>query len=106
MPPAMRMWFSLTRIASYETDAVIDPAAAADGVLLDGPQPGRRLARVEDRDPGAGDLLDETAREGGDSGQAADEVERGALAGEDRPRRALELGQRRQAPRRRTSRPP
>ena len=72
---------------------MVDPAAAADGVLLEGPQAGRGLARVEDRDAGAGDRVDEATGERGDAGQAAEEVERGSLAGEDRPRGALDLGE-------------
>ena len=93
MPPATRMWFSLMRIAVVQTGAVVRAAAAAHRVLLERAQAGRRLARVEDARGRALGQLDEAARERGDPAQAADEVERDALAGEDRPRRAFDDGE-------------
>ena len=45
-----------------ETHAVVRAAAAADGVLLERAQAGRRLAGVEDRRAGAGDEVDVAAR--------------------------------------------
>ena len=67
---------------------MVRAAAAANRVLLERAQPGRRLAGVEDRRAGARDRVDVAARERGDSGEAAEEIERRALAGEDRARGA------------------
>ena len=73
-----------------EAEAVVRATAAANGVLLERAQPGRRLPGVEDRRAGAFDRVDEAASERGDSGEAAEEVERRALAGEDCTRGACD----------------
>ncbi len=70
-----------------EPDAVVRAAAAADGVLLERAQAGRRLARVEDRRAGALDRVDVAARQRRDAAEAAEQVERSALAGEHGARR-------------------
>ena len=76
--PATARWLSLIRIAVVETEAVVAAAAALDRVLLELPQPGRRLARVEDLGAGSLDRVDEAPRERGDAGQAAEDVQRRA----------------------------
>src|SRR5436190_1428041 len=68
--------------AVVEARAVVATAAAADGVLLQRPQTGRRLARVEDRRSGALGQLDEAAREGSDAAETGEEVERDSFAAE------------------------
>ena len=81
--------------AVEQADAVVAPAAAAHGVLLREPQPRNGLARVEERAACAGELLDVAARRGRRGGQRLQEVESGALAGEQRARRAVGLEQQR-----------
>ena len=75
-----------------ETGAMVAAATAADGVLLEGAQPGSRLARVEDRRAGAVDEIDERARERRHAAQSADEVDGDALSAENGARVALDLG--------------
>ncbi len=65
--------------------AVVDAAAAPHGVLLERAQPGRRLAGVADARAGAVDRVDPGGGERRDAGQVAQQVERGALGGEQRP---------------------
>ena len=74
-----------------KTHAVIAAAAAPHGILLRRAQAREGLAGVEDRAAGAGDRGGEAARLGGGRGEELQEVERSALAGEDRPGRALDL---------------
>ena len=62
-----------------EPEAVVAAAAAADGVLLKGAQPGRGLAGADDAGAVWRDSGDEVARGGGDAAEAAQEVERDAL---------------------------
>ena len=64
-----------------------DAAAGPHRGLLQRPQPGQGLAGVPDPAAVAGGV-DEPAGERGDAREVAEEVERGALAGEDRPQRA------------------
>ena len=66
--------------------AMVDTATGPDRGLLERAQAGRRLAGVPDagvrrRSPGR---VDEPARERGDAREVAEEVQRGALRGEDR----------------------
>src|SRR5690606_28025052 len=84
-----------------EPGAVVRTAADGDRVLLEVAQTRRRLAGVEDRRPAAGDGVDEAPGHRRDAGQALQEVQRDALAGEDRrgiavdrrdDRAGLELG--------------
>ena len=94
-PPASRMWLSLIRIASNSPTRWLVAPPARDRVLLERPQRRRRLARVEDRDAPAG-RVDEPARARGDAGQPLQEIERRALADEQRARRSVD---RRRSPR-------
>ena len=71
-----------------EVEPVVRPAAAADGVLLQVPQPGRGLARVEQRGAGPVELGDAAGRQRGDAREPAEQVQRGPLAREDGPGRA------------------
>ena len=73
-----------------QAEAVVRPAARGDRGLLERAQPRRRLARVEDPRAGALDLADRARGRGRDARQAAEEVQRRALGGQDRPRRALD----------------
>ena len=73
---------------------MVAAAAHAHGVLLERAQAGRRLARAGDARPGAGDGVDDAAGGGGDAAQPAEEVERRALAGEQRRARAAHVGER------------
>ena len=68
-----------------QVEAVVDAAAAADGVLIQRAQAGDGLAGVEDFGLGfgGGDGADEFVGEGGDAGHALHEVEDDALGGED-----------------------
>ena len=70
--------------------AVIDAAAAGDGVLLEQAQARRRLASVLDGDARAPDRVHHRRRRRRDAGQAAEQVEHHALAGQQRARAARE----------------
>ena len=63
---------------------MVRAAAAANGVFLQVAQAGRRLPCVEDDAVGARRGLYITRCQGGDAGEALDEVERRALPREDR----------------------
>ena len=73
---------------------MVGAAAGADGVLLERAQARRGLAGVEDARARALDRRDVAGGERGDPGQAAEEVERHALAGEDRGGGPVQLGER------------
>ena len=92
-PPAATTWLSLTSASSDERHPVVDPAAAAHGVLLQRPQQRRRLAGVADPRAGAGDGVDPRPGRRRDAGQVAQQVERGPLAGQQRRRRAADAHQ-------------
>ena len=77
-----------------EAEAVIEAAAAAHGVFLERAQPRRGLARAADARAVAGGAADEFMRRGRDAGQMAEKVERHALGGEHRARRAGDRHQR------------
>src|SRR5207247_8767649 len=64
-------------------EAMVLPASALDGVLLEKAHAGDGLARIENRAAGAVDRVDEPARERGDARQVLHEVERRALGLED-----------------------
>ena len=88
-PPAATMWLSLMRTA-LEVVAVVVRAAAAHRVALERAQAGRGLARVGDaRAAPWRQRVDVRARERGDAAHALHEVQRRALAREERPRAAL-----------------
>src|SRR5690606_5724135 len=81
----------LDQDAVVEGHPVVGAAARTDGVLLDGPQRGRRLAGVEDRDA-PGSRVHVPACECGNAAEALHEVERGALGDQQRRRAAVHLG--------------
>lgn len=87
------MWFSLIRKASWQAHAVIAAAAHPHRVLLRPAQSGDGLAGVEHGDPGAGGEVAVAARRGGGAGQRLQQVERGALAGEQGAGVALQFAQ-------------
>ena len=65
-----------------EAEAVVHPAPAAHGVLLQQPQARQRLAGVADPGAGAGDGVDPGRGGRGDAGEVAEQVERGPFGGE------------------------
>ena len=69
---------------------MVHPAAAAHRVLLQRAQPRQRLAGVADPGAGAGDGVDPGPGRGGDAGQVGEQVQRGALGGQDAGGRAGE----------------
>jgi len=75
-----------------EPHPVVHRAALPGRVLLEGAQPGGRLAGVEDLGLGALDGLDEPRGEAGDAAQMLEEVERHPLAAEHGAGRAEEPG--------------
>ena len=77
-----------------EIRAMVRAAAAGDGELVEPPQARRGLARVEDLDARALDRRDVPAGGGGDARHPLQQVERGALGGQDRAGRALDPGDR------------
>ena len=64
------------------------PPPAATAAFSSPPQPGRRLAGVEDAWRRSGDRLDVAGGQRRDPGEVAEEVERGPLGGEQRAGRA------------------
>ena len=75
-----------------EAHPVVRATTTAHGPLLRDPQPGRRLAGVEDDRAGARDGVHVPARERRDAGQPAQQVERQPLTGEHGTGGALEAG--------------
>ena len=75
-----------------QAEAVVHTSAAADRIAFERAQPGCRLARVEDRGAGSLDEIDVPRCERCDPAEAAEDVERGSLAGEDRACGALDRG--------------
>src|SRR5205085_7543529 len=69
-----------------QPEPMVRPAAGAHRVLLQFAERWRRFAGVEDRDAAAGGV-DETPRQRRNAAEPLEKVERGALAGEERPRR-------------------
>ena len=88
-PPARAAWFSLIRIASYRPARWLVAPPAATAAFSSVPQPGRRLAGVEDHRSAGSDRL----RHGPDAAgghrrharQPLQEVQRGPLARQQRP---------------------
>ena len=66
-----------------EADSVVGAAAGEDGLFFEEAQSWGSFAGVEDPRLGMGDGLDVLVGEGGDAGQALEEVERGAFCGEE-----------------------
>ena len=73
---------------------MIVAAAAAHRVLLRAAQPREGLAGIENAAAGAGDGVHETPRDGGGGREQLQEIERGALAREYRPRGPGDLAKR------------
>ena len=105
IPPAIRRWFSLRRIASYSPSRWLVPPPHRTAYFSSARRPGRRLARVEDRRAGSLDELDVARGQRRDAAEPAEQVERGPLAGEDRARGALDLGEARRHVRHASSSP-
>ncbi len=82
----------MRRTASWSPSRWLEAAAAANGVPLERPQAGRRLAGVENRGARPLDRLDVPRGQRRDAREAAEKVERSPLAGQDRARRAVEPG--------------
>ena len=75
-PPAAATWLSLIMAPSKRPKRCGVPPPWHDGLLLEGAQPRRRLARAGDARPRAGGLGHVARRERRDAGEAAEEVER------------------------------
>ena len=89
-PPASAEWFSLIRMQSKSPIRWLTPPPCGDRGLLEHPQPRRRLARVEDLRPALADAAHDARGLGRHAREAAEEVQRRALGGEQRARRALD----------------
>ena len=86
--PSPARWLSLNITQSDEVAAVVPAAPGPHRRLLERAQARRGLAGVPDAGRAAGrGRVDEARGEGGDAREVAEEVERGALAGEDRRQR-------------------
>ncbi len=77
-----------------EAEAVIEAAAAAHRIFLQGAQPRRGLAGADQAGVGAFQLVDQRSCRGGDAGQMAGEIQRGAFGCEHRARIAGDRHQR------------
>ncbi len=95
-PAAQRGVVLLHQHRVEETGAVALAAARHHGLLLEGPQAWRGLARVQDSRPGPLDRPHVPCRHRGDARKPAEQVQGGALGGED-PRRAALRAQHRPA---------
>jgi hypothetical protein len=73
-----------------QAKAVVGPTAGGHRLLLKRPQPRRRLARVEHACSGAVELAGGARRERRDPRQPPEEVQGGALSGEQRTRLAAD----------------
>ena len=76
-----------------QAGAMVAAAAAVDGVFFEPAPAGRCFAGVVNMGRGAFDAADVLARERGDSGQAADEIQKRPLAGEHVAGGACEFGE-------------
>ena len=92
--PSRPRWLSFTSTASDSPARWFQPPPARTAAFSRARRPGRGLAGVEHPGGGVGggDGVDEPTRHGGHPRQVAEEIERGALGGEDRPHRARHLG--------------
>ncbi len=88
--PAIATWLFLISIWSHSPMRWFVPPPGGHRRLLEHPQPGRRLARVEHARARALDRLHVAGRQGGDAAQLLHEVQGGALGGEDRLGEALD----------------
>ena len=103
MPAGRQLVVVLDHGDVVEAHALVGAAAGADRVLLQRPQARRGLAGVQHHRLRAGQRVGPGAGVGGHAGHAAQQVQRGALGGEQRPGRA---GDRRRARRRGRTRSP
>ncbi len=71
-----------------EAEAMIEAAAAAHRIFFQRAQAGGGLAGAADAQFGAGGVAHVIRCQRGDAGQPADKIQRGALAGQHRSRRA------------------
>ncbi len=92
-PPAARTWLSLIIAASNRPKRCGRPPPWTTASLLEGAQARRRLAGRRDARLGALGLGDEARRRRRHAREAADEVQAGALEGEDGAGRAGETGE-------------
>ena len=83
----------LDQQAVIEAHAMVQPAAATDGVLFQQAVAGGGFAGVIDAGSCALDGIDEATGLGGDAGEALDEIEDDALSGKQRTERAGDQGQ-------------
>ena len=74
-----------------EGEAVVEPAAHADGVLVEDPEPGSRLPGVEDFHRQPGDPIDIAPGRCGDSRHPLEEVQGDPFGGQDRGEPAGQL---------------
>ena len=81
-----------------QAHALVGAAAAAHGVLLQGPQPRRGLAGVQDHRAGALEGVGPATGVRGDAGEPAEQVQQGALAHQHGPGGAAQDGQHVAAP--------
>ena len=86
-PPASATWLSFSRIAVVEADAVVVRSAHRRRVLVERAPAGKRLARVEDRAPVPATASTKRRVRRRDAAHAHQEVQRGALGGEQRAQR-------------------
>ena len=76
-----------------EAESVVAAAAAKYGEFLRAAQAGQRLAGIDDLRARAGDGVGELAGLGRHAGEQLQEVEGGALAGQERPGRAFDFAE-------------
>lgn len=75
-----------------QAETVVGDTAGRGGLLFEQAETGSGLAGIEDADAGAFDSADIAGGEGGDAGEALEEVEGDAFAGEERARGTFDVG--------------
>lgn len=75
-----------------QTEAMVGDAAGRGGLFFEQAETGSSFAGIEDADAGAFDSADIARGEGGDTGEALEEVEGDAFAGKQRARRTFDIG--------------
>src|SRR5439155_2605007 len=76
-----------------ETEPVVHPTTGPDRVLGEHAHAGERLPRVAHDERGPRGTVDVRARQGGDTAEVLEEVQRDPLAGEERPGVAVDRGE-------------
>src|SRR5262249_28119856 len=71
-----------------KAEAMVDAAAAANGIFLQGSPSRRRLPSVHDHGAGSGDRRHKSPRESCDPAQVLEKVKRGPLERQERPHRS------------------